>query len=97
MKSCLARASPSLDALLAGDALRSTSCPRAGAAGCPCHSVTPLLCVTAGDAFLKPRLMGTTPCYLDQLCVRLHPSLEEFEEGLLEQLSSDRLLKVMPT
>lgn len=46
-----------------------------------------------GDAFLKPRLMGTTPCYLDQLCVRLHPSLEEFEEGLLEQLSSDRLLK----
>lgn len=41
--------------------------------------------------------MGTTPCYLDQLCVCLHPSLEEFEEGLLEQLSSDRLLKVMPT
>ncbi|XP_015737984.1 nephrocystin-4 isoform X2 [Coturnix japonica] len=46
-----------------------------------------------GDAFLKPRLMGTAPCYLDQLCIRLHPSLKEFEEELLEQLSSDRLLK----
>ncbi|XP_021272984.1 nephrocystin-4 isoform X2 [Numida meleagris] len=46
-----------------------------------------------GDSFLKPRLMGTAPCYLDQLCIRLHPSLEEFEEELLEQLSSDRLLK----
>ncbi|XP_019477989.1 nephrocystin-4 isoform X2 [Meleagris gallopavo] len=46
-----------------------------------------------GDIFLKPRLMGTVPCYLDQLCVLLHPSLEEFEEELLEQLHSDRLLK----
>uniref|UniRef100_A0A8C9EYL3 Nephrocystin 4 n=1 Tax=Pavo cristatus TaxID=9049 RepID=A0A8C9EYL3_PAVCR len=46
-----------------------------------------------GDVFLKPRLMGTAPCHLDQLCVRLHPSVEEFEEELLEQLSSDRLLK----
>lgn len=60
------------------------------------HSVPLLLCVTAGDIFLKPRLMGTVPCYLDQLCVLLHPSLEEFEEELLEQLHSDRLLKVMP-
>lgn len=59
------------------------------------RSVTLLLCVTAGDIFLKPRLMRTVPCYLDQLCVLLHPSLEKFEEELLEQLNSDRLLKVM--
>ncbi|XP_048823442.1 nephrocystin-4 isoform X2 [Lagopus muta] len=47
----------------------------------------------AGDIFLKPRLMRTVPCYLDELCVLLHPSLEKFEEELLEQLNSDRLLK----
>ncbi|OXB78109.1 UNVERIFIED_CONTAM: hypothetical protein H355_007251 [Colinus virginianus] len=46
-----------------------------------------------GDGFLKPRLMATVPCYLDQLCISLHPSLEGFEEELLEQLNSDRLLK----
>lgn len=50
----------------------------------------------AGDCFLKPRLMKSVTCYLDKLSIRLYPSLEKFEEELLELLNSDRLLKVVP-
>ncbi|XP_035200703.1 nephrocystin-4 [Oxyura jamaicensis] len=46
------------------------------------------------DCFLKPRLMKSVTCYLDKLSIRLYPSLEKFEEELLELLNSDRLLKV---
>lgn len=52
--------------------------------------------VFAGDCFLKPRLMKSVTCYLDKLSIRLYPSLEKFEEELLELLNSDRLLKVVP-
>uniref|UniRef100_A0A8B9I3H1 Nephrocystin 4 n=1 Tax=Anser brachyrhynchus TaxID=132585 RepID=A0A8B9I3H1_9AVES len=47
------------------------------------------------DCFLKPRLMKSVTCYLDKLSIRLYPSLEKFEEELLELLNSDRLLKVV--
>lgn len=50
----------------------------------------------AGDCFLKPRLMKSVTCYLDKLSIRLYPSLEKFEEELLELLNGDRLLKVVP-
>ncbi|XP_066838241.1 LOW QUALITY PROTEIN: nephrocystin-4 [Anser cygnoides] len=46
------------------------------------------------DCFLKPQLMKSVTCYLDKLSIRLYPSLEKFEEELLELLNSDRLLKV---
>uniref|UniRef100_A0A8B9VJD4 Nephrocystin 4 n=1 Tax=Anas zonorhyncha TaxID=75864 RepID=A0A8B9VJD4_9AVES len=46
------------------------------------------------DCFLKPRLMKSVTCYLDKLSIRLYPSLEKFEEELLELLNGDRLLKV---
>ncbi|XP_040389500.1 nephrocystin-4 isoform X3 [Cygnus olor] len=46
------------------------------------------------DCFLKPRLMKSVTCYLDKLSIRLYPSLEKFEEELLELLNSDRSLKV---
>lgn len=39
--------------------------------------------------------MKPVTCYLERLSVRLYPSLEEFEEELLDLLNSDRLLKVM--
>lgn len=42
----------------------------------------------------KPRLMKTVTCYLERLFIRLYPSLEEFEEELLDLLNSDRLLQV---
>ncbi|NWX44455.1 NPHP4 protein, partial [Steatornis caripensis] len=45
------------------------------------------------DCLQKPRLMKPVTCYLERLSVRLHPSLEEFEEELLDLLNSDRLLK----
>ncbi|NXP02384.1 NPHP4 protein, partial [Thinocorus orbignyianus] len=47
----------------------------------------------ASDCFQKPRLMKPVTCYLEGLAVRLFPSLEEFEEELLELLNSDRLLQ----
>ncbi|XP_062449132.1 nephrocystin-4 isoform X3 [Rhea pennata] len=45
------------------------------------------------DCFLKPRLMKSVTCYLDKLSIHLYPSLEKFEEELLELLNNDRLLK----
>ncbi|XP_009572710.1 PREDICTED: nephrocystin-4, partial [Fulmarus glacialis] len=47
----------------------------------------------AGDCLQKPRLMKPVTCYLERLSVQLYPSLEEFEEELLDLLNSDRLLK----
>lgn len=47
-----------------------------------------------GDCLQKPRLMKTVTCYLERLFIRLYPSLEEFEEELLDLLNSDRLLQV---
>ncbi|NXE53112.1 NPHP4 protein, partial [Casuarius casuarius] len=49
------------------------------------------------DCFLKPRLMKSVTCYLDKLSIHLYPSLEEFEEELLDLLNSDRLLKANST
>ncbi|KAM9217675.1 LOW QUALITY PROTEIN: nephrocystin-4 [Leptosomus discolor] len=46
-----------------------------------------------GDCLQKPRLMKPVTCYLERLSVRLYPSVEEFEEELLELLNSDRLLQ----
>ena len=40
--------------------------------------------------------MKPVTCYLERLSVQLHPSLEEFEEELLDLLNSDRLLQVLP-
>ncbi|NXC66290.1 NPHP4 protein, partial [Anhinga anhinga] len=45
------------------------------------------------DCLQKPRLMKPVTCYLERLAVQLYPSLEEFEEELLDLLNSDRLLK----
>ncbi|XP_074017681.1 nephrocystin-4 [Numenius arquata] len=45
------------------------------------------------DCLQKPRLMKPVTCYLEGLSVRLYPSLEEFEEELLDLLNSDRLLQ----
>ncbi|XP_051642510.1 nephrocystin-4 isoform X2 [Manacus candei] len=50
-------------------------------------------CGDTSDCFQKPRLMKAVTCYLEQLSVRLYPSLEEFEEELLDFLNSDRLLQ----
>ncbi|NXX62641.1 NPHP4 protein, partial [Scopus umbretta] len=47
----------------------------------------------ASDCLQKPRPMKPVTCYLERLSVRLYPSLEEFEEELLDLLNSDRLLK----
>lgn len=38
--------------------------------------------------------MKTVTCYLEGLSIQLYPSLEEFEEELLNLLNSDRLLQV---
>nr|XP_031362508.1 nephrocystin-4 [Lonchura striata domestica] len=46
-----------------------------------------------GDCLQKPRLMKTVTCYLERLFIHLYPSLEEFEEELLDLLNSDRLLQ----
>ncbi|KAM6216885.1 nephrocystin-4 [Rhynchocyon petersi] len=43
----------------------------------------------AGDALRKPRLQKSAPWYLDDLFFNLYPSLEKFEEELLEHLTSD--------
>lgn len=39
--------------------------------------------------------MKPVTCYLERLSVCLYPSLEEFEEELLDLLNSDRLLQVL--
>uniref|UniRef100_A0A8D2M443 Nephrocystin 4 n=1 Tax=Zonotrichia albicollis TaxID=44394 RepID=A0A8D2M443_ZONAL len=46
-----------------------------------------------GDCLQRPRLMKTVTCYLERLFIQLYPSLEEFEEELLDLLNSDRLLQ----
>ncbi|XP_027699839.1 nephrocystin-4 isoform X2 [Vombatus ursinus] len=43
------------------------------------------------DALRKPRLQKSVTWYLDNLLFNLYPSLEKFEEELLELLSHDRL------
>ncbi|XP_054250792.1 nephrocystin-4 [Indicator indicator] len=52
----------------------------------PVHGVTT-------DCLQKPRLLPPVTCYLERLSVQLAPSLEEFEEQLLELLNSDHLLQ----
>ncbi|NWS61554.1 NPHP4 protein, partial [Chunga burmeisteri] len=49
------------------------------------------------DCLQKPRLMKPVTCYLERLSVQLYPSLEEFEEELLDLLNSDRLLQANAT
>ncbi|XP_059731727.1 nephrocystin-4 isoform X3 [Bos taurus] len=43
----------------------------------------------SGDALRKPRLQKPLTCYLDDLFFTLYPSLEKFEEELLELVISD--------
>ncbi|NWW94413.1 NPHP4 protein, partial [Rhynochetos jubatus] len=50
-------------------------------------------CGDESDCLQKPRLVKPVTCYLECLSVRLYPSLEEFEEELLDLLNSDRLLQ----
>uniref|UniRef100_A0A8C5F113 Nephrocystin 4 n=1 Tax=Gopherus evgoodei TaxID=1825980 RepID=A0A8C5F113_9SAUR len=45
------------------------------------------------DFFRKPHLMKSVTWYLDKLSINLYPSLEKFEEELLDLLNSERLLK----
>uniref|UniRef100_A0A674KEW7 Nephrocystin 4 n=1 Tax=Terrapene triunguis TaxID=2587831 RepID=A0A674KEW7_9SAUR len=47
------------------------------------------------DFFRKPHLMKSVTWYLDKLSINLYPSLEKFEEELLDLLNSERLLKVL--
>uniref|UniRef100_A0A8D0CLF8 Nephrocystin 4 n=1 Tax=Scleropages formosus TaxID=113540 RepID=A0A8D0CLF8_SCLFO len=56
----------------------------------PIPGVVPSSDITA-DALRKPRLLKTFTCSLDKLSIVLHPSLEKFEEELLQLLNSDRL------
>ena len=42
-----------------------------------------------GDALRKPRLQKSLTCYLDDVFFTLYPSLEKFEEELLELVISD--------
>lgn len=57
--------------------------------------VTYLSPVVPGDALRKPRLQKTVTWYLDDLFFTLYPSLEKFEEELLELLVSDRSQEVL--
>ncbi|KAJ6651831.1 hypothetical protein lerEdw1_016448 [Lerista edwardsae] len=43
-----------------------------------------------GDFLQKPRLMKTVTWYLEKLSIHLYPSLEKFEEELLDLLRSDQ-------
>ncbi|XP_067873614.1 nephrocystin-4 isoform X2 [Heterodontus francisci] len=45
------------------------------------------------NALKKPNLMKTITCSLDKLSLQLYPTLEKFEEELVELLNVDRLLK----
>uniref|UniRef100_A0A8C9SIG7 Nephrocystin 4 n=1 Tax=Scleropages formosus TaxID=113540 RepID=A0A8C9SIG7_SCLFO len=58
----------------------------------PIPGVVPSSDITGkADALRKPRLLKTFTCSLDKLSIVLHPSLEKFEEELLQLLNSDRL------
>lgn len=45
------------------------------------------------DALRKPNLLKTITCFLDKLSLQLYPTVEKFEEELVELLNADRLLK----
>ncbi|XP_078281703.1 nephrocystin-4 isoform X2 [Rhinoraja longicauda] len=45
------------------------------------------------DALRKPHLLKTVTCFLDKLSLQLYPTVEKFEEELVELLNADRLLK----
>lgn len=49
----------------------------------------------SGDALRKPRLQKSVTWDLDDLFFTLYPSLEKFEEELLELLVSDRFREVL--
>lgn len=49
----------------------------------------------SGDALRKPRLQKPETWYLDNLFFTLYPSLEKFEEELLELLVSDCFREVL--
>uniref|UniRef100_A0A8C6JUA5 Uncharacterized protein n=1 Tax=Melopsittacus undulatus TaxID=13146 RepID=A0A8C6JUA5_MELUD len=61
------------------------------------HNIPGLLpvCGDMSGCLQKPQLMELVTCYLERLSVCLYPSLEEFEEELLDLLNSDRLLQVL--
>ncbi|XP_069775150.1 nephrocystin-4 [Narcine bancroftii] len=46
------------------------------------------------DALKKPHLLTTVTCFLDKLSLQLYPTVEKFEEELVELLNADRLLKI---
>ncbi|XP_056187192.1 nephrocystin-4 isoform X1 [Falco biarmicus] len=50
-------------------------------------------CGDTSDCLQKPQPMKPVTYYLERLSVQLYPSLEEFEEELLDLLNSDRLLQ----
>eukprot|EP00062_Callorhinchus_milii_P012724 gi/632960062/ref/XP_007895981.1/ PREDICTED: nephrocystin-4 isoform X2 [Callorhinchus milii] len=45
------------------------------------------------DALKKPRILKSTIFHLDELSIQLYPTLEKFEEELVELLNADRLNK----
>uniref|UniRef100_A0A8C4QNP7 Uncharacterized protein n=1 Tax=Eptatretus burgeri TaxID=7764 RepID=A0A8C4QNP7_EPTBU len=47
-----------------------------------------------GDTLLRPRLVRCSPCVLSDISISLLPTLEAFEEELLELLNKDRLSQV---
>ncbi|NXW61333.1 NPHP4 protein, partial [Eurystomus gularis] len=47
----------------------------------------------ASDCLQKPQLLKPITYYLERLSVHMYPSMEEFEEELLDLLNSDRLLQ----
>eukprot|EP00061_Rhincodon_typus_P011669 g36864.t1 len=47
----------------------------------------------SSNVLKKPSLMKTVTCNLDKLSLQLYPTLEKFEEELVELLNADRLLK----
>ncbi|KAJ7306525.1 hypothetical protein JRQ81_009884 [Phrynocephalus forsythii] len=49
-----------------------------------------ILAAHEGDPLQKPRLMKTVVWYLEKLSIHLYPSLEKFEEELLDLLMSDQ-------
>ncbi|KAJ8386877.1 hypothetical protein AAFF_G00165780 [Aldrovandia affinis] len=48
-------------------------------------------CGDTADSLRKPRLLKSFTCYLDKLSLTLYPSLEKFEEELLQLLNADHL------
>lgn len=57
------------------------------------RSMSPL--TVSGDALRKPRLQKSVTWYLDDLFFTLYPSLEKFEEELLELLVRDHFREVL--